>query len=535
MKIKRISSNYDNFRTVKFNDDFSVIVGDSQKNKDARSHNLGKTTIIRIIRFVLFNDSKSFFDKIAIEKRDLQFDILLQDNDHDIFLSRNMAKRKKNDKKELETIVDYEYFIRFQNEFDLESPFKKEKYRGADVTWKPRLIGLLGFNKELLYEKLVANNEVKELENAIKVIQNTKVSFEKNNQRIEALAAEKKELELALNDLNMLKAEQNNISSVVNDLDIQINIKEIELFHLQKEDVKISHSLEALKTNQFDISEIESIYNDAEIFFSDALQKNINDLKEFYIKVSQNRKDILSSLHDENHEKKKKIISELDRLNNEKTIKLQSVILPDSIAKYKQISTQIIQIEQELFMLKRDVITENLDELKEQLSLKKTESFKLSAKVAEEIDKNRTKFEEICSIYSKIVKETVNIDSKIEIVKRNTGNIDLVLKSFRNNSETDELKGATAKKISSAAVDIAIRAVQNEDKGFIIQDGVIDEIDSNAALKFVSVVKSLVEKYHFQYIMTAIKDKLPANINEMDIIIELNDYNDSGLLFGRRY
>ena len=105
----------------------------------------------------------------------------------------------------------YEYFIRFQNEFDLESPFKKENYRGGDVTWKPRLIGLLGFNKELMYEKLTVNSEIKELENTIKLIQKSKVTLEKNRDRINTLENEKLDLEKSLSELNLLKTDKENI------------------------------------------------------------------------------------------------------------------------------------------------------------------------------------------------------------------------------------------------------------------------------------------------------------------------------------
>ena len=133
------------------------------------------------------------------------------------------------------------------------------------------------------------------------------------------------------------------------------------------------------------------------------------------------------------------------------------------------------------------------------------------------------------------MKEVMNIDAEIFIEKKSTGNVDLLLKSYRNSTETEELKGDTAKRISSAAIDIAIRSIQNEDQGFIIQDGVIDDVDSNTAKQFVKVVKTLAVKYGFQYILTALKDRLPDSINENDIIIELNDYTDDGLLFGFRY
>ena len=129
----------------------------------------------------------------------------------------------------------------------------------------------------------------------------------------------------------------------------------------------------------------------------------------------------------------------------------------------------------------------------------------------------------------------MKIEASIWIEKKSTGNIDLVLRSFRNGVETEELKGDTAKRISAAAIDIAIRCIQNDDSGFLAHDGVIDDVDANTAEEFVEVVKELLVAYDFQYIMTGLKDRVPPNVVNDDIIIQLHDYENEGLLMGFRY
>lgn len=535
MKIKSVSSNMPGFRAVQFNDRFNAIVGDSQKKGDARAHNLGKTTIIRIIQFVLFNGSKDFADQLVSRNNELEFSVLIDDGGVQQTYSRDFKRRKRGEAKTIETEVDYEYFIRFQNEFDLDSPFKKEKFRGKDITWKPKLIGLLGFDEKLLYNKLSINAKVTELGNAIGYIRKTGLKVQQNRVKIEELEVERKLIREHLSTLNLLTIDDANSKDIVERIDNEMSGLEIELYVLKKELNKIELSIKSLDSRLFNYEKIEAVFNDAHVYFSESLKRNLNDLKVFYDAVNKNRKQTLGRLKLENGHKIAEIHLKLESLEAERNLKLKSLVVPESQEKYKSAMDQLLEIEKQIFLLKRDVFEENVEEMEKELDKLKTEAIKVSARLAENIDNNKRMFDEICGIYTNIMKASVNIDAKIEIIKRSTGNIDLEPKSYRGVTETKELKGATAKRISAAAVDIAIRAVQNADHGFIIQDGVIDEVDSNTATQFVACIKDLVKRYDFQYVLTAIKDKLPGNISESDIVIELNDYNNSGLLCGIRY
>ena len=51
MRLKKLYSNLESFREVPFNNDFSIIVGRTLKPEDV-SHNLGKTTVLNLIKFI---------------------------------------------------------------------------------------------------------------------------------------------------------------------------------------------------------------------------------------------------------------------------------------------------------------------------------------------------------------------------------------------------------------------------------------------------------------------------------------------------
>jgi uncharacterized protein YydD (DUF2326 family) len=285
----------------------------------------------------------------------------------------------------------------------------------------------------------------------------------------------------------------------------------------------------------FSLSEVEVVFNQVKIYFGDSLKKDIAELKSFYEAIYSNRNIVLSRIKEE----KQKKLNEATRKRNEISIErkklLDLLIIPESKQKYKETYNRIIEIEKKLSLLERDIIHEDVNELEKQKSKMQTTSFELTAKLSKHIDSAKEVFEKINGLYSQIMKIVMNIDSEIHIEKKNTGNLDFELKSYRNGLETEELKGDTAKRISAAAIDIAIRCIRNDDHGFIAHDGVIDDIDKNSAEQFLNLIKKLSNKYKFQYIMTALKDRLPLSIDRADIILELNDYKDEGLLFGIKY
>lgn len=207
----------------------------------------------------------------------------------------------------------------------------------------------------------------------------------------------------------------------------------------------------------------------------------------------------------------------------------------ESVQIYELKHKQLIDIEKEIAILSQTQTTANIAELEKQYSEKQTEEMKTAAEVATNIDRARMQFDEINFIYSDIMKSVLGIESELKIIKHKTGNISFDVQSYNLGTESAQLNGDSAKKLSAAAIDIAIRCVRNDDKGFLAQDGIIDALDKNSASLFINKVKDLIDKYDFQYITTALKEKLPSNIPEQDIVIELDDSSDKGLLFGFKF
>ena len=76
MKIKKISSTLSSFRTINFNEKFNIIVGNPSISRDGVPHNLGKTTILKLLKFVCFNGSKDFLSSVIENKPNISFSVV---------------------------------------------------------------------------------------------------------------------------------------------------------------------------------------------------------------------------------------------------------------------------------------------------------------------------------------------------------------------------------------------------------------------------------------------------------------------------
>ena len=55
MKLSKLYTNKDSFKTIDFNDGVNIIIGriDFPKEKISNAHNLGKTIIVRLVDYLL--------------------------------------------------------------------------------------------------------------------------------------------------------------------------------------------------------------------------------------------------------------------------------------------------------------------------------------------------------------------------------------------------------------------------------------------------------------------------------------------------
>ena len=280
---------------------------------------------------------------------------------------------------------------------------------------------------------------------------------------------------------------------------------------------------------------MEEIYAELNIYFGDQIKRDLSDVEEFFRQVTKNRTTALNSMKKKIADKISVLEDDLTGLTRKRTSQLRLIISQDSIEIYRDLSTQLAQTETELSLLKQDIYKESIQTATAERNLLRTQQLSLAAAVASEIDENDSKFSLVKREYTSIMLEVMDIDAELVIEKNATGNLDFRTISWRDGVPSQELKGEMAKKISCAAFDVALRIVNNDDAGFIIHDGVIDNADKNIKKKFIEAMKSRAGKHDFQYILTAISDDLPDSVQPNDIVITLSDRSEKELLLGKTF
>ncbi|HCX80562.1 MAG: hypothetical protein A3E00_12095 [Curvibacter sp. RIFCSPHIGHO2_12_FULL_63_18] len=533
MKIRKIFSDIPSFRTVEFNNNFSIVLGVAKTKGEGKSHNLGKTTLIELVDHILFGSRDS--DRIKAIKSNFQNPVftveLSVDSEKRLIVADYSKKKKAAFPTEIKQA--YEYFIRFQD--DYKDEFRKVSIRGKDLSWKPLLLKLMGFNERPLVEKYEIESTIQDYDKFIEMAASSGMKREGRTEEIERLEGRRAELLRAIGDLNFGNIEDSTSVHLASEIDARILVAKRALFVQRKELSAVTEAIRHTAFVEFSSERIELIYADLSIYFGDQVKRDLSDVQAFFQQVTENRTTALSAMKRRLLERVSSLEEEISSLNEKRAQYLQLIVTRGSIEIYRQLSTQLAETETELSLLKQDVYKESIQTASAERTLLKTQQLTLAAKVAAEIDENDSTFRKIKEHYRQIMAEVMDIDSEIVIEKNSTGNLDFRTISWRDQSLSQELKGEMAKKISCAAFDVALRIVNNNDSGFIIHDGVIDNADRNIKKKFIEAMKKRSNQFDFQYIMTAISDDLPESVAEDDIVIVLSDKSEKELLLGRSF
>jgi uncharacterized protein YydD (DUF2326 family) len=167
MKIRSVSSDISSFRTVHFNKNFSIVLGVAKSRGEGKSHNLGKTTLIELLDHILFGSRDS--ERIKAIKENFTNPVFTVELRIDGETRRVVADYTKKKKAAFSTEIKqaYEYFIRFQD--DYKDEFRKVSIRGKDLSWKPLLLRLMGFNERPLVEKYEIESTIQDYDKFIEI------------------------------------------------------------------------------------------------------------------------------------------------------------------------------------------------------------------------------------------------------------------------------------------------------------------------------------------------------------------------------
>lgn len=594
MKLSRLYSNQKSFfEPIDFLPGFNVVIAEIRlpENKNVDTHNLGKTTLGRLLDFCLLThrDQNFFLFKHESIFHDFIFFLEIELNDSTfITIRRSVAEpsrisfvRSTDQKQDFTSLKDEEWdhlnvpFERavklldgildleaikpwsfrkglgyqLRTQIDYQDVFQLEKNAGKHSEWKPYLAQLIGLNANQIsdcYEKEDLLDDVKNKENVIKSELGNSIE---DISKIEGLLllknneAEKKQRQLDAFDFRSIDKQKTKL--VIDDLDERIANLNSNRYSLSQRKKRILQSIETDKI-LFNPDEAEKLFLQAGVLFAGQIKKDFQQLIEFNKAITEERKDYLQKELTVIDENLKEVNAEINLLGKTRSENLEYLSSTDSFVKYKEFSSELVTIKADISLLERQ--RENLHKLqdyKRQIRGYSEEIAQLQSSIESDLNQKnadpKSRYSLIRVYFSDIIEEVIDRKALINVFQNTEGHIEFTAGILdENGKETSADLGFSYKKLLCIAFDLAILRAYLPEKfiRFVYHDGVFESLDNRKKKNLLAELREY-SSLGLQVIITLIDSEIPQNndvdgssfIDPQEIILTLHDGSEQGRLF----
>ncbi|CEP81959.1 DUF2326 domain-containing protein [Paraclostridium sordellii] len=591
MKLIKLYSSDSRFKTVEFGERFNLVLGiisdESQLTKD--SHNLGKSSLIELIDFMLLKSLKKesylnlqefkehiFFLEVEINedkyitikrsiKNNTKISFKISKNKNNDFtnnhewdykdLPLNSKDKTKNPKNILQDQLDFNvleefnyrkyisYFLRGQTDYS--DPFHLSKFSGGDAQWKPLLFELLGFNSKDIEEKYSIDKDIEKKKENIKLLKEKLQVDIKDIDKLKGLIQikelEKKRIEESLKKFDFYMNEKNIDKDLVYKIEEDISNLNGKRYKLEMEIKSLQNSIE--KDVTFDLKSTMRIFNEVNLYFPDQLKKSYEDLLEFNKALTTDRNKYIESTLNDKIEELKETQEVLSSLNIEREKMLGVLTETDPFKKYRIFDEQLIKVKSELdqynskieqyFIVEEEI--ETLNHLKLRLD-------EVKKKIRYQVDSGNSLYANIRQTFSNLVEQIIGKPGLLSLTENKSGNIEFKAEIYNSdNILTAEGEGHSYKKILCACFDLALLVNYSDRRfiKFIYHDGCLETLDPRKQKNYLDLIQKLCNDYNIQYILTSIDSDIPKLDGELyvfeedfNIAVKLSDEDNTTNLFG---
>jgi uncharacterized protein YydD (DUF2326 family) len=584
MKLSQLYANK-SFKNIVFNDGLNLVLAKVTKKLDLNkdSHNLGKTTLIAVIDFMLLKEVKEehifktyqekfsgyvFFleillnsgeyltikraidanTKISFKKTKVSTNLLENESWDNMGITLSKAEVILNEYLAFDILNQWlyrksvTYFLRSQQDYN--DVFQLSKFKGKDIYWKPFMFDLLGFNGNLLNEKYETDSKISDQKSFINSLKSKFAvdteEVDKIKGAIDLKTAEQKELQKEIDNFNFYHQERKLNKELVEGVESQIselNAAEYSLeFDLDKTKQSFSQNI------SFDIDQLKRIYAEAEIFFPDNLVKDYKSLEEFNKRITEERNKYLEEKIVMLTKQLKDIRVALQSYDNKRNQILSVLKDKDSFKKFKSYQIDLTRVEGEISRLdeklksidKIAVLNEATNKLADNLEVLVKE---INAQISASDNKI---YPEIRRVFHNIFKFIFNAPAIIFMRQNGQGNVEFKVEVTKENEVdiTAEGKGNTYQKMLCISFDLAVLVAYHKRSfyRFVYHDGALEGLDNRKKTNFITLVRKYCVENNLQYILTSIEHDIPGEIlktfTEKEICLILTDSGDEGKLFG---
>ena len=593
MRLRRLYSNLDHYFTpILFNDGLNVVLAEIRlpENRSKSSHNLGKSTLARVIDFCLLGSvgKEHFFKKredlfgefvffLEIELLDGSFLTIrraalnpskvsfslspttqpdltsLPDNDWSHFeLPFAKAKSLLDGYLDLRDIHPWKfrnaigYFLRTQADYD--DVFKLQRHAGVDKDWKPILARILGLDASVFTERYELKAEIEVKAALLAKAQQDADGSETDPAKVDALIqlreAEVFRMQDKLDEFDFEGFDANKTTAVVDSIDAQIA-------DLNQDRYRLSHSVSELERGlvadkiAFDPQKAKILFEEAGVNFPDQVKTDFEQLIAFNKAITEERSEYLREELASARAEIARINSELTVLNDRRRRSLEFLRSEDVFDKYRTLSAEIAKTAAEVELLKRQHNTlSDIQDKRRELREAKAKYAELQGIAEEALDQaSRTRtslLSKVREYFSGQLKDVLGRDAILSVSLNGEGNLEFRTDFVdRNELSTSEADGTSFKKLLCVAFDLAVvRAhLDGAFPKFVFHDGIFELLDPRPKANLLASVHAYTD-LGIQSIITVMDFDLPTDddggyvgLSEQDIILRLHDDGDKGRLF----
>lgn len=596
MKLSRLYSNKsDVFEPVEFVQGLNVIMAEIRlpENRNKDTHNLGKTTLGRLLDFCFLakRDPKFFLFKhielfskfvffLEIELEDASFVTIRRSVEEATKISFRRHKAGRQDfsalpisewdhqdmpfdraRDLLDGLLDWRalkpwafrkglgYLLRSQDDF--RDVFHLRKFASAHSDWKPFLAHVLGFNAHLVAQHYEKEERLTERQTTAQTIRNELGGSVEDISKIEGILllkqkeAEKKQK--LLDAFDFRAQDKDRTKQLVDEIDERIaalNAKRYSLNHNKK---KIIASLEEDQI-LFDPDEAQRLFEEAGILFKGQIKKDFQQLIAFNRAITDERRGYLQEEYAEIEAELKGINSELNALGKKRSDMLSFLSSTDIFGKYKQVSDEMVTLRADITSLERQRgFLHRLKELRTEIRALTEDRGHLQMQIEADVEKQNSEqdslFSAIRLFFSEIVEEVIDRKALLSVSPNQAGHLEFkaeILDESGNSTSAD--LGHTYRKLLCIAFDMAVLRAHLDDKfpRFVYHDGVFESLDDRKKENLLKVIRRYAEM-GLQPIITLIDSDLPAQANADEpffaadeVVMTLHDEDEHGRLFKMR-
>ena len=593
MNLSRLYSNNPGlFEPVDFIHGLNVVMAEIRlpENRDKDTHNLGKTTLGRLLdfgflakrdpKFFLFKHLDLFKDFIfflEIELQDASFVTLRRgvgeatkisfkrhEAGHQDLSALPMADWDHQDvpfdraRDLLDGLLDWRalkpwsfrkglgYLLRSQDDF--RDVFQLRKFASAHADWKPFLAHVLGFDAQLVAQHYEKEAELTEKQATAQTIKNELGGSIEDISKIEGILllkqkeAEKKQKLLDAFDFRTHDKDQT--KQLVDDIDGRIATLNAERYSLTQNKKKILASLEEDQI-LFNPDEAQRLFEETGVLFKGQIKKDFQQLIAFNRAITDERRGYLQEERSEIDAELKRVNTELTALGKKRSDMLSFLSATDVFSKYKQVSDDMVTLRADITSLERQRgFLHRLQELRTGIRALTEERGHLQTQIEADVEKQNSDqdslFSTIRLFFSEIVEEVINRKALLSVSPNQAGHLEFkaeILDESGNATSAD--LGHTYRKLLCIAFDMAVLRAHIDDKfpRFVYHDGVFESLDDRKKENLLMVIRRYAE-LGLQPIITLIDSDLPVRTVENEsvfgrdeIVLSLHDENEQGRLF----